>query len=110
MTDSRTNPLTREREARARFCANAIVLRLTVDEANAVDFCAERGYLPDVGAVYWREGSGRRPAWRITRQDAYAWAEQVEGMDSSAFCACLSRPLAALFHAVDFRIRDGWAV
>lgn len=105
--DSRLNPLTREREPGARFCRDAIVFRLTHDEALAVEFALDRGYIPNSGALVWREHGGA--SWRFRREDAYTWAEQVES-DVDAFCACLDRRLTNLFHAADFRIRDSWAV
>jgi hypothetical protein len=105
--DSHVNPLTQERERRARFAAGAIVVRLTAGEADAVQFARDRGYLPEVGEMRWREDGSA--SWRMRREDAYAWAEAVED-DPHAFCACLSRPLVEVFTAADFRIRDSWAV
>ena len=105
--DSHINPLTSEPERRARFCRDAIIIRLTATEANAVEFALARGYLPDVGGMRYRDDGSAR--WYIRRADAYAWADAVES-DAEAFCACLSRPLASLFLAADFRIRDSWAV
>lgn len=106
--DSAINPLTAERETgRARFCRNAIIIRLSTMEADAYEFARARGYLPDVGGVVYYDH--KPPVFRILRADAYAWAEAAED-DPDAFTACLARPLAALFHAADFHIRDGWAV
>lgn len=107
MRESRINPLTAEPEKRARFCRGGIVFRLSAGEMEAVEFCRDRGYLPEIGETRYREdGSG---SWRIRQADAYAWAEAVEE-DPHAFCACLAPHLASLFHAADFRIRDSWAV
>lgn len=104
---SKVNPLTCEREPRARFCRDAIVIRLSEGEARTVEFCRDRGYLPEAMSLRYRE-DGSASA-RIVRANAYAWAEQVED-DPSAFCACLGGHLRDLFHAADFRIRDSWAV
>ena len=106
--DSGINPLTQERErGRARFCRDAIVFRLKPGEADTINFCRDRGYLPECGIVVYRDGAA--DSWRITRAEAYAWAEAVED-DPDAFCSCLDRNLTALFVAADFRIRDSWAV
>jgi hypothetical protein len=106
--ESRINPLTAEPERGARFCRGAIVIRLSSGEVEAVNFAADRGYLPaTIGHVRHREdGSG---SWRIRREDAYEWAEWA-AEDPDAFCACLSRRLCRVFAAADFRIRDSWAV
>jgi hypothetical protein len=106
--ESRINPLTCENETRARFCATAIVIRLRPGEAEALEFARDRGYLPRVARIVYRDNG--RESLRILREDAYAWAEDVESADASSFCACLDRDLSALLHAADFRIRDSWAI
>ena len=100
------NPYTGYRDPFLRASNAGVVVRMSLPAAEAVSFAQDRGYLPQVGVMRYRDDGA---SLRIARSDAYAWAEAV-AEDEAAFGSCLERGLFDRILGAHVIITNRWAV